>query len=413
MGALLAGTKYRGEFEERLKAVITALKQADAARSCSSTRSTPSSAPARPAAARWTPRTSSSRCCSPGQDPLHRLDDLRGVPQLLRARPRAGAPLPEDRGAASRAIEETYQILKGLKPHYEKHHGVTYTDAALRAAAELSAQAHQRPPPARQGDRRDRRDRARRSRSCRRTRQKKTRARQRRRAHRRQDRAHPAAQRLDLRQGTAAQPRARPEAQSSSARTPAIDALATRDPRRAAPASAAPRSRSARSCSPARPASARPRWPSSSRSVLGVDLPPLRHERVHGEAHRVAPDRRAAGLRRLRPGRPAHRGDQPQPARRAAARRDREGAPGPLQRPAAGHGSRHADRQQRPQGRLPPRHPDHDHQRRRARDGGARRSASAAARAPSAARRRSRSSSAPSSATASTRSCSSRRSAPR
>ena len=35
--------------------------------------------------------------------------------------------------------EETIEILKGLKSHYEEHHGVTYTRDALRAAAELSA----------------------------------------------------------------------------------------------------------------------------------------------------------------------------------------------------------------------------------------------------------------------------------
>ena len=58
MGALLAGTRYRGDFEERLKAVLTELEAEQARRSCSSTRSTPSSAPARPAAARSTRRTS-------------------------------------------------------------------------------------------------------------------------------------------------------------------------------------------------------------------------------------------------------------------------------------------------------------------------------------------------------------------
>ena len=51
----------------------------------------------------------------------------------------------------------------------------------------------------------------------------------------------------------------------------------------------------------------------------------------------------------------------------AAARRDREGAPGHLQHPAAGDGPRHADRQQRPQGGLPQRDHHHDHQRGRAR----------------------------------------------
>ena len=92
---------------------------------------------------------------------------------------------------------------------------------------------------------------------------------------------------------------------------------------------------------------------------------PLRHERVHGAPCGQPPDRRAAGLRRLRPGRPADRGDHEEAARRAAARRDREGAPGRLQRAAAGDGPRHADRQQRAQGRLPQRHHHHDDQRRR------------------------------------------------
>ena len=58
---------------------------------------------------------------------------------------------------------------------------------------------------------------------------------------------------------------------------------------------------------------------------------PLRHVRVHGAAHGVAPDRRPPGLRRLRPGRAAHRGDQQASPRGAAARRDREGPPGRLQ----------------------------------------------------------------------------------
>ena len=36
-------------------------------------------------------------------------------------------------------LKETIQILKGLKSRYEEHHGIMYTDQALKAAAELSA----------------------------------------------------------------------------------------------------------------------------------------------------------------------------------------------------------------------------------------------------------------------------------
>ena len=96
---------------------------------------------------------------------------------------------------------------------------------------------------------------------------------------------------------------------------------------------------------------------------------PLRHVGVHGAPHGFAADRRASGLRRLRPGRPADRRRRPASALRAAARRNREGASGPVQRAPADHGSRQADRPQRQAGRLPQRHPDHDDQRRRGRHG--------------------------------------------
>ena len=56
MGALIAGAKYRGEFEERLKAVLSEVQAEAGASSCSSTSCTPSSAPARPRAP-WMPAT--------------------------------------------------------------------------------------------------------------------------------------------------------------------------------------------------------------------------------------------------------------------------------------------------------------------------------------------------------------------
>ena len=62
---------------------------------------------------------------------------------------------------------------------------------------------------------------------------------------------------------------------------------------------------------------------------------PARHVRVHGEAHRQPPGRLAPRLRRLRGGRPAHRGRPAQAVLGGALRRDREGPPRRLQHAAA------------------------------------------------------------------------------
>ena len=132
---------------------------------------------------------------------------------------------------------------------------------------------------------------------------------------------------------------------------------------------------------------------------------PLRHVGIYGAPHGLAADRRASRLCRLRPGRPADRRHRPASALRAAARRDREGASGPVQHPVAGHGPRQADRPQRQADRLPQRDPDHDDQCGRRRHGRARRSASTSRSARATTRRRSTGCSRRNSATGSTRSC--------
>ena len=83
-----------------------------------------------------------------------------------------------------------------------------------------------------------------------------------------------------------------------------------------------------------------------------------RHERVHGEALRGPPDRRASGLCRLRGGRRAHRSRAPAALPGGPVRRDREGAPRRVQRAAAGARRRPPDRRPGPHGRLQE-HADH------------------------------------------------------
>ena len=94
-----------------------------------------------------------------GTAALHRLDHLQGISPVFREGSRVGASLPEDRRQRAVRRRHAVEIMKGLKPYFEEFHKIRYTNEAIKAAVELSAQIHPRSQAARQGDRRDRRDR--------------------------------------------------------------------------------------------------------------------------------------------------------------------------------------------------------------------------------------------------------------
>ena len=137
MGALLAGTKYRGEFEQRLKAVITALKKEPGAILFIDEIHTVVGAGA---------TSGGSMDASNILKPVLNAGKIRCIGSTTYDEYRSY--FERDHALARRfqkievtepTVEQTYRILRGLKTHYETHHGVTYTDAALRAAAELAA----------------------------------------------------------------------------------------------------------------------------------------------------------------------------------------------------------------------------------------------------------------------------------
>ena len=137
MGALIAGASYRGEFEERLKKVVDAVKDSeggiilfiDEMHTVVGAGATQGSMDAsnllKPALARG-----QLRCIG-----ATTIDEYRQYIEKDKALERrfqqvyVGEPSPED----------TVSILRGLKPRYELHHGVRIRDEALLAAAKLSS----------------------------------------------------------------------------------------------------------------------------------------------------------------------------------------------------------------------------------------------------------------------------------
>ena len=135
MGALVAGTRFRGDFENRVKAVLKRSAKREGAilfideihtvigAGAASGGTLDASNLLKPALA-----SGKLRCIG-----ATTFEEYRTPP---RARPRARAPLPEDRGARAQRSRRRSRSSKGLQPRYEEFHGVT-----------LHASARSRPRP--------------------------------------------------------------------------------------------------------------------------------------------------------------------------------------------------------------------------------------------------------------------------
>ena len=137
MGSLLAGTKYRGDFEERLKAVIQALAKRPRAILAIDEIHTLVGAGA---------TSGSSLDAANILKPVLGSGELRCIGSTtfeeyknLFEKDRALSRRFQKIDVLEPSVAETVSILEGLKGYYEDHHGVKYTQGALEAAASLSA----------------------------------------------------------------------------------------------------------------------------------------------------------------------------------------------------------------------------------------------------------------------------------
>ncbi|QFR42734.1 ATP-dependent Clp protease ATP-binding subunit ClpA [Sulfurimonas xiamenensis] len=135
LGAMLAGTKYRGDFEKRLKGVMDELKSIPNAILFIDEIHTLIGAGA----------TSGTMDAANQLKPALASGELKCMGATTFAEYRNG--FEKDKALSRRfskvdinepSAKTTYKILKGLKSKYEEHHGVTFTDKALKAAIDLS-----------------------------------------------------------------------------------------------------------------------------------------------------------------------------------------------------------------------------------------------------------------------------------
>ncbi|MEL6289181.1 MAG: ATP-dependent Clp protease ATP-binding subunit ClpA [Pseudomonadota bacterium] len=137
MGTLLAGTRYRGDFEERLKAVMKEIEQHDGAILFIDEIHTVIGAGA---------TSGGAMDASNLLKPALQNGGLRCIGSTTYKEYRQH--FEKDRALVRRfqkidvnepSIEDAVEIMKGLKPYFEEFHGLEYTDAAVEAAVELSA----------------------------------------------------------------------------------------------------------------------------------------------------------------------------------------------------------------------------------------------------------------------------------
>ncbi|MBL0227664.1 ATP-dependent Clp protease ATP-binding subunit ClpA [Thermomonas sp.] len=136
LGALVAGTKYRGDFEKRLKAVLAAMKKLPHAILFIDEIHTIIGAGS---------ASGGTMDASNLIKPMLASGDLRCIGSTTFQEYRG--IFEKDRALARRfqkidivepTVGETIEILQGLKPRYEAHHGVAYADEAIKAAVDLS-----------------------------------------------------------------------------------------------------------------------------------------------------------------------------------------------------------------------------------------------------------------------------------